>query len=355
MTSQDLPQADSAAAADIAAIVGPETGVSGPEAAIAEPSAAVAPPAARADYLGYGLAVSGAVLFATKGIFIKLAYQHAVPTETVLALRMLVAVPVYAAIFVTLLRRNPEGRSVLKAGPVIGAMLVGILGYYISSFLDFAGLNYLSAQMERLVLYTYPFFTLLFGVWFFGDRMSWRVVPGMVTSYAGLMVIFGWNLAVDPDGLVLGTALVLASALTFALYQHLAKRQMSRIGTGFFTCIAMSTAGVVALLQNTLLHGFASYAALPAPVWGYGLGLGILGTVVPSFLMNAGIQRIGPRATSSTGAFGPLFTIAIAVVVLHEPFTLFHAIGTALVIAGAVWFGREDTRAKAAAKAAPGR
>jgi drug/metabolite transporter (DMT)-like permease len=351
MTSEASAPA-SAAAPDVAAIVSPETGVSGPEAAIEEPGIAADPPAARADYLGYGLAISGAVLFATKGIFIKLVYQYSIPTETVLALRMLVAVPVYLVILLTLLRRSPDACQILKPGPVIGAMLVGILGYYISSFLDFAGLNYLSAQMERLVLYTYPFFTLLFGVWFFGDRMSWRVVPGMVTSYAGLLVIFGWNLVADPDGLFLGTALVLASALTFALYQHLAKRQMSLIGTGFFTCIAMSTAGVIALIQNTAIHGVASYAALPAPVWGYGLSLGILGTVLPSFLMNAGIQRIGARATSSTGAFGPLFTIAIAVVVLHEQFTVFHAIGTALVLLGSIWFGREDTRAKAAAKAA---
>ena len=317
---------------------------------------ATIPPAARprlaVDYVGYALAISGSVLFATKGIFIKLAYQHAVPTETVLALRMLVAVPVYVVIFLVLLRRNPAARQTLTAPAVIGAMLVGLLGYYVSSFLDFAGLNYLSAQMERLVLFTYPFFTLLFGVWFFGDRMVWKVVPAMALSYLGLMVIFGWNLVANPDGLWLGTGLVLASALTFALYQHLAKRQMTLIGSGLFTCIAMCTAGVAALAQNTILHGFESYTVLPAPVWVDGLGLGILGTVVPSFLMNAGINRIGARATSSTGAFGPLFTIAIAIVVLHEPFTIFHAIGTAMVILGSVWFGRADSQAKAKAKAA---
>ena len=333
-------------------LITPETGAAGPESAVNDPAIAATPPSAGADWLGYGFAISGSVLFATKGIFIKLAYQHGIATETVLALRMLVAVPVYVVIFLVVLRRNPAGRRALNPRSVLGAMLVGMLGYYLSSFLDFAGLNYLSAQMERLVLFTYPFFTLLLGVWFFRDRMVWAVVPAMLMSYAGLLVIFGWNLVASPDGLVLGTALVLASALTFALYQHLAKRQMRLIGSGLFTCIAMTTAGVAAIAQNTLLHGIASYALLPPVVWTDGLGLGILGTVVPSFLINAGINRIGARATSSTGAFGPLFTIAIAVAVLHEPFTIFHALGTALVILGSVWFGREDTRAKAKAGAA---
>jgi len=300
------------------------------------------------DYVGYALAIGGAVLFSTKGIFIKLAYQHGVPTETVLALRMLVALPVYAVILLTLLRRSPDMRKRLTPKLVLSSMAVGILGYYVSSYLDFAGLNFLSAQFERLVLFTYPFFTLLFGVWFFGDRMHWSVVPGMALSYAGLLVIFGWNLTTDPEGLWLGTGLVLASALTFALYQHLAKRQMNHIGTGLFTCIAMGTAAIAAIAQNTIWHGIGSYAELSAPVWAYGLALGVLGTVVPSFLMNGGIARIGARATSSTGAFGPLFTIAIAVVVLNEPFTIYHAIGTACVILGSVWFGRADARAKLA-------
>lgn len=301
------------------------------------------------DSLGYGLAVAGAVLFSSKGIFIKLAYQYGVPTDTLLALRMLVAVPVYVVIFFGLLRRDPALAARLRPGPVIGSMAVGFLGYYVASLLDFAGFNYLSAQMERLVLFTYPFFTLLFGVWFFGDRMSWPVVPGMVLSYGGLLVIFGWNLVADPAGLWLGTGLVLASALSFAMYQHLARRQMSMVGTGLFTCIAMSTAGLVALGQNTVAHGLASYGALAPQVWIYGLCLGILGTVIPSFLLNSAISRIGARGTASTGAFGPLFTIAMAIVVLHEPFTIFHALGTALVMAGFVWFSRAESRAKAVA------
>lgn len=302
------------------------------------------------DPLGYAFAVIGAILFSTKGIFIKLAYAHGVSTEMLLSLRMLVALPVYLIILLTLLRREDSLRRLLTPRVVLASMAVGILGYYLSSYLDFLGLNFVSAQYERLVLFTYPFFVLLFGVWFFGDRMVWRVVPAMLVSYSGLLVIFGWNLAINPDGLVAGTLFVLGSAITFALYQHLAKRQMLVIGAGLFTCIGMSTAAVCAIAQNLILAGPASYLTLAPEVWAYGLALGVLGTVLPSFLMNAGMARIGARATSSTAAFGPVVTIVIAVIVLSEPFTIFHAIGTGLVLLGSVLFTRAEQRARKAFK-----
>ncbi|MET3927837.1 DMT family transporter [Devosia sp. 2618] len=298
------------------------------------------------DPTGYAFAVAGAILFSTKGIFIKLAYAHGVSSEMLLSLRMLVALPVYLVILVTILRREDKLRSLLTPRIVLASMAVGVLGYYLSSYLDFLGLNYISAQYERLVLFTYPFFIVLFGVWFFGDRMVWGVVPAMLVSYAGLLVIFGWNMAVNPDGLVLGTLLVLGSAITFALYQHLAKRQMVVIGAGLFTCIGMSTAGVFAIGQNLIIAGPQSYFTLTPEIWGYGLALGVLGTVLPSFLMNAGMARIGARATSSTAALGPVVTIVIAVIVLSEPFTIYHGIGTVLVLAGSVLFTRAENKAR---------
>ncbi len=306
------------------------------------PTDAAAPiSTAKTDTLGYGFAIAGAVLFSTKGIFIKLAYGQGVTTETLLALRMLVAMPIYLAILAAFLR-DKAMRQKLTPLRVMASMGVGLLGYYLASYLDFAGLNFVSAQYERLVLFTYPFFVLLFGVWFFGDKMSWRVVPAMALSYAGLLVIFGWNLAVNPNGLFAGTTLVLGSAITFAFYQHLARRQMRLIGAGLFTCIGMTTASVAAIAQNLALNGQQSFAALSPQLWVYGLCLGVIGTVLPSFLMNAGIQRIGARATSSMSAFGPIFTIAFAVTVLSEPFTPFHIVGTVLVILGSVWFGRSE-------------
>ncbi|MCS6762192.1 MAG: hypothetical protein MO846_09570 [Candidatus Devosia symbiotica] len=133
----------------------------------------------------------------------------------------------------------------------------------------------------------------------------------MLVSYAGLLVIFGWNLAVNQDGLLVGTLLVLASAISFTLYQHPAKRQMLIIGAGLFICIGMSTAAIVAIAQNLVLAGPASYLSLSPQVWFYGLALSLMGTVLPSFLMNAGMVRIGARTTVSTGAFGPIIAVWI--------------------------------------------
>lgn len=305
-------------------------------------------PTHASDPIGYGFAVAGAILFSTKGIFIKLAYSEGVSTEMLLSLRMIVALPVYLVIMVSILAREDRLRASLTPKIVLASMAVGILGYYFSSYLDFLGLNFVTAQYERLVLFTYPFFVLLFGVWFFGDRMVWGVVPAMLVSYGGLLVIFGWNLAVNPDGLVLGTLLVLGSAISFALYQHLAKRQMLVIGAALFTCIGMSTAGFCAIAQNLVVAGPQSYLTLTPQIWLYGLALGVLGTVLPSFLMNAGMARIGARATSSTAAFGPVVTIVIAVIVLSEPFTLFHGIGTVLVLAGSVLFTRAERKTRQA-------
>ncbi|MFD2647765.1 DMT family transporter [Devosia albogilva] len=310
------------------------------------PTAATARNPQSFDAFGYGLAIAGSVLFSTKGIFIKLAYGYGVSTEILLSLRMLVALPVYLVIFVSLFRRSPELPGRLSPRLVLVTMAIGILGYYISSYLDFLGLNFVSAQYERLVLFTYPFFVVLFGAWFFGERLVWRVVPPMLVSYAGLLVIFGWNLMMAPDGLVVGTLLVLGSAITFALYQHLARRQMSRgLGSTAFTCIAMSTAAVCAIAQGVVVEGPAAYAALPVEVWGLGLALGIFGTVLPSLLLNAGMSRIGARATSSTAALGPVVTIAFAVAILGEPFSGFDALGAALVLLGSVLFTRAERQA----------
>lgn len=298
------------------------------------------------DLVGYGLAFAGAALFSTKGVFIKLAFAAGVSTEATLALRMLVALPVYLVILSVMLLRKPELKSLLTPKNLFASMAVGALGYYLSSYLDFAGLAFVSAQYERLVLFTYPFFVLLFGVWFFGDRMVWQLVPPMLVSYAGLIVIFVWNLTVSPDGLWQGTILVLGSALTFALYQHLAKRQMVILGSGLFTCIGMATAAVLAIGQSAVLDGVGAYARYDSYIWSLALMLGIFGTVLPSFLLNTAISRIGARATSSTASFGPIITILLAVLILGEAFTPFHALGTTLVLAGSWLFARRERQYK---------
>jgi drug/metabolite transporter (DMT)-like permease len=188
--------------------------------------------------------------------------------------------------------------------------------------------------------------SLAFGVWFFGDKMIKGIVPALVMSYAGLLLIFAWNLTVNPDGLWVGTGLILTAAVTYALYLHLAKRQMGHVGPTLFTSVAMGAASIVSITHNTVLHGAGQYFTLSSTVWLCGLALGLLGTVAPSFVLNHAISRIGARAAASTGAYGPIVTIILAVLILDEHFTIIHAIGAALVVAGSLWFGRAEARAK---------
>lgn len=301
-------------------------------------------PDLRPDALGFALAIGGATLFATKSIFAKLAYLEGGTTETVLAMRMSVAVPVYMLILAVTLFRSPHLLQKLTLRNLLGAISVGALGYWAASYLNFMGLNFISAQLERLVLYIYPFLTVGLGILFFGHKMKKGIIPAMVISWFGLAVIFGWNLTVQSEGLILGTALVLGSALLFALYQLLAKGQMEKIGSSLFTCIGMSFAGIIALAHNAASNGLDSLANLPPKVWMLGLGLGVISTVLPSFMINAAILRVGARVTSASGTLGPIMTIFLAVTILDEPFTWFHAFGAALVIFGAILFSRAEQK-----------
>jgi drug/metabolite transporter (DMT)-like permease len=303
-------------------------------------------PAIGLDTTGYALAVGGAVLFSTKAIFIKLAYEHGVTTETLLALRMLIALPVYLVILALVLVRRPAIRETLTARLVLPAMGVGLLGYYVASYLDFAGLNFVSAQYERLVLFTYPFFVLILGALFFKVPFTSAVVPGMAISYAGIGVLFGWNLVAEPDGLIEGTLLILGSAVVFALYQLLARQQMRVLPSMVFTCLGMSAASVLAISQSLAIEGPGAVFGIDSTTLAYGAAIAIFATVLPSFMMNAALSRIGARAAAGTGALGPVFTALIAVVVLGEAFTPFHAAGTVLVIVGTMIFSRAEIRAK---------
>ena len=294
--------------------------------------------------IGYVFAATGAVLFSTKAIFIKLAYGHGVDAETLLALRMGLSLPVYVAIGWLALRDRRRRREALPTRAlVLRAMLVGLLGYWFASYTDFLGLEYISAQFERLILFTYPLFIVLFGAMFFGHRIESRALLALAVSYAGLALIFGEHLSFGGRSVVIGTLFVLASALAFALYQLLAKEVIGRMGPRIFTCIAMGGAGVGAFLQFFATHP-ASALAVAAPVWGYGFLLAIFATVLPSFFLSAALHRISAQANGAIGTVSPIATIVMAAVVLGERMTALGLFGTALVLAGVGWFTLSERR-----------
>jgi drug/metabolite transporter (DMT)-like permease len=223
------------------------------------------------------------------------------------------------------------------------AALVGVLGYWFASYTDFLGLFYISAQFERLILFTYPAFVVVLGALFFAQPIRLRTLLGIAISYAGLALIFATKSSEDSADVTKGAALVLAAALAFALYQLLAKGVIGKIGPRLFTCIAMSGAAAAALLQFALTQPLESLIVGPQMLV-YGLLLAVGATVLPSFLLNAALQRISAQANATIGTLSPVVTILLAVAVLGEHFTWIDACGAALVIAGVGWFTLADRK-----------
>lgn len=308
----------------------------------------VTPPSAAYVRMGYVFALVGALLFSTKAIVIKLAYADptsAVDAVTLLALRMMMALPIYLVIGALAVReRKRSGRALPPRGPVIKALLVGLLGYWFASYTDFAGLQYISAQFERLILFTYPLFVVLLGAAFFGQPIRMRAVLAILVSYVGLAVIFSEKLGEGGPDIALGAGLILCAAIAFALYQLLAKPLIAKIGPALFTCIAMSGAASGALIQFFLTHSPADLA-VGERVLVLSFVIAVGATVLPSFFLNAALHRISAQANATIGTLSPVMTIALAVAILGEPLTIVDILGTVLVLAGVGWFTLADQRA----------
>jgi drug/metabolite transporter (DMT)-like permease len=299
----------------------------------------------RPPVAGYLLAAAGATLFSTKAIIIKLAYAEGLNAETLLALRMGLSLPIYLAIGLMALRQRIRQRLALPAsGLVLRAAIIGALGYWFASYADFVGLLYISAHFERLILFTYPGFVVLFGAMFFRHRVRMVTLAAFGVSYAGLAVIFasGHNPATSRDT-ALGAAWVLAAAMAFAAYQLLAKPAIERVGSRLFTCIAMTGAASVALVQFFATQPTGNLLVNPAAFW-YALLLAIGATVLPSFMLNAALHRISAQANAIIGTLSPVVTIVLAVLILGEHLGPADVVGAVLVLAGVGWFTLADRR-----------
>ncbi len=318
----------------------------------------------RADIWGYVLALVGAAFFSLKAIFVKLAYQSdslAEPVDalTLLALRMIFSLPFYILISAWAIRRwrrDHDSRYPPIKSVVIAALL-GSLGYYVCAFLDFAGLQYITAQLERLLLFTYPVFVLVLGALFFGGRITLTGILSILIAYSGIAVIFSGGAIATGDNLWLGVILVLGAAFFFALFQLLAKPQINKIGGLMFTCIAMSSAAITTLMHFGFTEagqaGIGAALDLPREIYIIGFLIAAVSTIIPSFMINIALGRIGAQAVAIMGMINPIVTIAFAIWLLGEPFSSIDAIGTTLTIFGIglyTWFdSRPQTQPKSVA------
>jgi drug/metabolite transporter (DMT)-like permease len=290
------------------------------------------------DSIGYLFAATGAILFSIKAIIVKLAYALAVDPETLLALRMGFSLPFYLAIGFLAVRGRRHKLAALPApGRTVRAGLIGMLGMWVASYADFLGLQYISAQFERLILLTYPLFVVLFGAVFFRQPVRPRALIALGVSYAGLLLIFGENFSLEGEDVAVGAAFVLVAAVAFALYQLLAKDAIDEMGPRLFTCIAMTGASLAAFGQFFAGHRIGDLA-VTGPLLFYSVVVAIGATVLPTFFMNAALHRISAQANATIGILSPVSTILLAALILGERLTAMGVAGTLLVIGGVGWF-----------------
>jgi len=309
-------------------------------------------------FWGFVYGIMGSILFSSKAIFIKLGYgvSGVKPDPlSLLALRMIFAVPIYVACLLWILRKDKGGglatdQARPKRKTALIAFFLGMIGYYICSLLDFMGLQYITAQLERLLLFTYPAFVFLLGALFFGKPVSLKAVLCIILAYSGILVIFwGGDITVG-DNVAWGSMLVLLAAFLFAIFQLLAKESIDKIGSVYFTCYGMIGAACAVIIHFIAVHRGSALADImqySSYIYVLGLMLAVLGTVFPSFLVNIALGRIGPQRVAILGMLSPIATIGFAIVLLGEPFGLFDGIGTALTIGGIALYSFVSRRPKA--------
>ena len=284
----------------------------------------------KSNAYGIGLALIGALGFSLKAIFVKLAYPYGVDAITLLALRMGFSLPFF--LWVGLAGQKAASR--LTRDDWGKLVVLGCLGYYGASILDFMGLQYISAGLERLILFTYPTLTILIGVLFQGKPFTRREVIAVALCYAGIGLAFIHDLGLgDTRSVLIGGALVFGSSISYALYISGSAPMIGRLGALRFSALATLISSAVTLLHFSLSQPLSAFVQ-PLPVYGWGLAMAIFATVIPVFAQSAAIRQLGAGRAALVGMVGPILTIGFGWWLLDEAISPEQMIGAALVVSG---------------------
>ena len=274
------------------------------------------------------------MLFAIRPIFVKLVYAQGIDSTTLIAFRMLFSAPFYAIMLIWLLQ-DPEKRALLTRKNILATAVIGLMGYYCASFLDLLGLQYLTAQLARMILYIYPTMVVVLGALFFAKPLSKRVIIPLAITYLGVLTIFVYDLNEFGSDVYKGSLFIIGSALSFAIYLLFAKNLITSMGSRVFTCIALLSASSGIFIHYALTRSLIAPQVNSTGLF-WILVIAIFCTVIPTFFTTAAVGRIGADKTGIVAMIGPAFTSTFAILILSEAFTLYHAVGIALTIAG-VW------------------
>jgi drug/metabolite transporter (DMT)-like permease len=291
------------------------------------------------------LAIVGAILFAAKGVLAKLMYREGIDATTLLALRMLLSAPFFAAMAAYTWADKPA----LVRSDTLKIAGLGFIGYYLSSYLSFLGLEYVSVGLERLILFLNPTVVLLLGMLLYKRRVSGQQWLSMGLAYAGIVLVFWNDTHMDNSGdasttrIATGAAIVFASALTYGLYLLLSGEAVKRYGSLRLVSLAMLVSTGYTMVHFVVLgeqHSLASLFVQTPTVWGLSLINAVFCTVLPVSMLMVAVSRLGAGTAAQAGMIGPVATIFLGYFFLGEAITVLQMLGTALVMAGMVVLGR---------------
>jgi drug/metabolite transporter (DMT)-like permease len=277
-------------------------------------------------------AAAGSIAFSGKAIIVKIAYRHGVDAITLVMFRMLFALP----FFIAMAWWAGRHQAPLTRNDWLGVLGLGFSGYYLSSFLDFLGLQYISASFERLILYLNPTLVLVLGWVLYKRKITYRQCTAMAVSYSGVLLVFGHEVSLVGDNIALGAILVFGSAITYAIYLTYSGQLVQRLGSLRLAGLATTVACFFCILQFVLLKPVAALNVVPEVIWLSMLNATVC-TVLPVLMIMMAIERIGPGLTSQIGMIGPLSTLTMGAFFLNETFNLWILMGTVLVLGGVFW------------------
>tara|TARA_B100000809_G_scaffold249300_2_gene280472 strand:+ start:43662 stop:44555 length:894 start_codon:yes stop_codon:yes gene_type:complete len=286
--------------------------------------------------LGVVLAIFGVVLFSAKAIMVKKAYEYDIDSVSLLLLRMLFSLPVYIVIAVLV---KPEKAAEIKKTDYLWLVFFGFVGYYLASYFDFLGLQYIKAGLERIVLFVYPTLVLLISRVFLKTKITRTQIVAIMITYFGVVTAFLGEFDLSGANLYLGVSLIFLSALTYAMYLVGSGWLIPKFGVLCFTSYAMIIS-TVCVIVHYLLTREIDLLSYPKEIYFLGLLMAILSTIIPSFMVSKSIKVIGSSNFSIIASIGPISTIVLAYVFLGENLSLYQVVGTIIVISGILLVSR---------------
>lgn len=281
---------------------------------------------------GFVMAALGAVAFSGKAIIAKLAYRYGVDAVTLLMYRMLFSLP----FFVLMAWWAGRGKPVLTQRQWVAVFGLGFSGYYLASHLDFLGLQYISASLERLILYLNPTLVLMLGWMLYGRRIGLRQALAMAVSYSGVLLVFGHEASFEGSATAIGGILVFGAALSYAVYLIFSGEFVNQLGSLRLVGLATTVACVLCIAQFVLLRPMSAANVAPEVI-NLSLFNAVFCTVVPVLLVMMGIERIGAGLASQFGMIGPMSTLLMGAYFLDDPLNMWVGVGTVLVLLGVFW------------------